>query len=315
MRQEDFIVFVFSFNRAAFLQNCLNSISKCIPNTCIYIIDDNSDDIKTKLVLSEAKRSCRVVFNDNSSDIEHKTGGLAGSMNKAMEIASMNNAKYAIFIQDDMQFVRPIQTSDLQHIHAYFGKVKNSFQISTNFIRKLSSKDFFLKHKLDREAGAYIRYKDQEKGKSNFSDTGVFHVERFHTVFNRFEVGEDNNSTKARDLDLVCGKSVMPFMCWIPYPESYRGKKKDFKHKFFEYFGRSGYYPIDVMTNVSATSFLARDPIEIPVMERYLSAPTAPRQDLWSTGGGEYNFLCYGGILSKVYASIKKIKSKIDGWR
>jgi len=304
-------IFVFSFNRGIFLENCISSIEQCAPGVKTVIIDDNSTDPDAIEKLGSLSEKYQVI-RSFTEQAEMKTGGLYGNMNHAIKLACEWGYSYSIFIQDDMQLVRQIKKNDIVRIDDYFERVPNSIQVSTTFIRTLSATDFLDEHFINQKAHAYIRHTNKEKGKSNFSASGVFHVERFHNIFGSFEVGEGINSEKARKLGLICGRAIYPFMCWLPYPESYRGKRKDMKHKFFEYFGHSGYYPIECMADESVTEFLNRDPHILPIMEHYLSAPTAPRADVWSTGGGEYNFVCYGGILALFFKEIRSIKHRLQ---
>ena len=308
-----FIIFVFSFNRGTFLENCIESIERAVGSIEVCIVDDNSDDVETVSVLNRLSARYLVIRNNRSDEYEIKTGGLAGCMNLAMAHAENRDFEFAIFIQDDMQFVRPIGENDLSSLVQYFDSVQNSIQISTTFVRRLSADKFLDDHWISSRAGAYIRKKTSERGKSNFSDTGVFSVERFKEVFKRFEIGEDNNSAKAMALNLTCGRSINPFICWLPYPLSYRGKKRGLQHRIFEHFGRSGYYPIEFMSARDGANFISRDAEILPVMEVFLISPDSPRQDIWSTGGGEYNFVAYGGILAKVFSFARSQKAVIRG--
>lgn len=303
-----FVVYVFSYNRGIFLENCLGSIKESLGDFPVCIIDDNSDDPITVAILSGVSQKFSLIRNANTNSYEVKTGGLAGCMNIAIAHAKNNGYDYAIFIQDDMQFVRPFESYERAEIARYFHVVQNSIQISTSFIRRLSADTFLEDHETNLAAGAYIRDTHREHGKSNFSATGVFNVQRFHDVFKKFEVGEGNNSEKARRLGLTCGRALFPFMCWLPYPLSHRGKRRSLGHRVFEWFGRSGYYPIRMMSDMEIKRFKERDPLILPLMEEFLEAPDAPRKDVWSTGGGEYNFLAYGSIPARVFVALRKVK-------
>jgi len=305
-------VFVFSFNRAEFLRNCILSIETCIPEYMpVIVIDDNSTDPETREYLDELTSRYRVISNDAVDASEIKTGGLYGAMNNAMAIARHEGFELVIFIQDDMQFVRRFEINELPQYTKYFEEVPNSIQLSTSFVRELSFDTFLQDHETMIDAKAYIRRPDKQSGKANFSATGVFLVERFHKLFERFEVGEGVNSQKASQRGLVNGRAIFPDMCWLPYPISYRGKKRSLKHRVFERFGRSGFYPINLMTDSEAKRFLERDPRIVPVMERFLVAPSAPRQDIWSTGGGEYNFVCYGGVFARAFLYSRRVMNSV----
>lgn len=313
MRAEDMIVFVFSFNRGPFLANCVNSLRTAAIASPVVIFDDNSDDSDTLEVLQQLGADYEIVKADNSLAHEFRTGGLSGMMMQALLIAQQRGYRYALFIQDDMQFVRRLTPGDYDRVAHYFAAVGNSFQLSTNFIRSLSCDDVETNCVFDADAGAYIRKPEQERGKSSFSDTGILHVERYFALFHPFEVGEPSNSRKARERGLVLGKSPYPFMCWLPYPTSYRGKKKSFAHAMFETLGRSGFYPIRFMSDPEAKAFLQRPPHDLPVMERFLVAPDNPRADRWSTGGGEYNLLAYGGLAARAFRLVRDTKRWLSG--
>lgn len=301
-------IVVFSFNRGAFLSNAISSIEACAPDLPVIIIDDNSTDPQTRGILSDLAQTYRVINNAQSAISEHKTGGLYGAMNAAMQIAAHDGYETVIFIQDDMQFVRRVTKHDHDMYRAYFSEVPNSIQLATTFVRQLSADSFLDDRDISRRAYAYIRRPERERGKSSFSATGVFSVSRFFAMFDSFESGEGPNSRKARDLGLVCGRAIFPNMCWLPYPTSFRGKKRSLKHRIFEYFGHSGYHPIELMSAEAEAAFLARDPHIVPIMEHFLHAPDAPRQDIWSTGGGEYNFAAYGSLPAKLFKTARTIK-------
>lgn len=307
-----FGVFVFSFNRGEFLANCVASIERCAPDLPIWIIDDDSHDPSTKAILSKLRDKYSVISAAASDKGEFKTGGLYQAMNVAMDIARQHNITFAVFIQDDMQLVRPVRPSDLADYQKCFEIHENTIQVSNSFIRSLSSDAFLERHEIDADAAVYIRKPQFERGKSRFSATGVFSVDRFYDLFGSFDVGEGKNSEKAGQLGLFCGRSVFPNACWLPYPTSFRGKRKSLKHSFFEVFGRSGFYPITPMSEEENDAFVRRPHTDIPVMEWYLKAKNTPRDDVWSTGGGEYNFLAYNGVFAKVYGLLRRLKSSVS---
>jgi len=304
---------VFSFNRGVFLEHCIKTIEKNAPELSITIYDDNSDDQFTCSILERLSKKYKVKKNIRPEEVEDKTGGLAGCMNMAMRDARDLGIEYILFIQDDMQLVRPITHDDLSYIDNYFDVISNTFQISTNFFREINVNTLPQEYYTNIKAAAYIRHKESEHGKSNFSDTGVFSVSRFYQLFQNFEVGEDVNSMRAISNGLTLGFSIYPFMCWLPYPLSYRGKKRTPKHLLFEHYGRSGFYPILQMQEEEVKNLFNRNPEELPIMERFLHSPSSPRQDVWSTGGGEYNFLAYDGNLAKLYKIVKNLKRKVSG--
>lgn len=300
--RSDTAIFVFSYNRSSSLNNCLNSIRSLVPGIQGYIIDDNSDDQETINVIDKASSDFSALSPDKNSVSEFKTGGLYGNMNFAIGMASEMGFKRALFIQDDMQLVRPLVEQDWREFDRYFAKVPETIQLATVFIRSLDSWRYPSQIDLCKEARAYFCKPEHEGGKSNFAATGIFDVDRVLDRFGRFEAGEARNSEKARSMGLRMGRAVNPFMNWTPYPASFRGKKRSLKHRLVEFVGGSGFHPIEYMDETTLEHFLSRDPEIFPVMEEWLRSPTAPRQDRWSTGGGEYNLIARFGWLEKLVA-------------
>ena len=313
-----FSIYIFSFNRGKFLQNCIASIEACAGDCVTTIIDDHSKDPDTIAVLSDLSQRYRVIRpSDDSNEKTQATvlGGLYGNMNLAMKDAVTHDCKRVLFIQDDMQLVRPITDRDFKNIDDYLRANKNTFQISTTFVRSLNQPSFDEKHFLDDSRSAYLRYPDRERGKSSFCDTGVFDVERFRLLFKNFVVTEGANSSKARSLGLCCGSSVYPFMNWLPFPVAHRGKRHSILFNLLEKLGGSGYHPIELMQNSEIDDLLSRDPLILPIMEQYLSSPTSPRQDVWSTGGGEYNLKARYQWVAPLIEAAKIAKRSLFGSR
>jgi hypothetical protein len=275
-------------------------------------MDDDSDDAHTIAILRSLSSQAEVHGNSSSAKPDFKTGGLSGLMVQALQMARDRGAKYALFIQDDMQLVRAISDDDMLMVERFFDQTPNSFILSTNFIRRLSLSDMSNNTALDAAGLSYNRLPHLEGGKSSFSDTGIYHVDRYFSLFHPLLDSEAENSGKARALGLVLGNYAYPFMCWLPYPISYRARKKGLKHVIFETLGRSGYYPIETMSPDMVNGLLTRPPSQFPVMEEYLHSPQNPRHDRWSTGGGEYNFLAYGGLASKLFRLAKKGKQALQ---
>ena len=80
-------------------------------------------------------------------------------------------------------------------------------------------------------------------------------------------------------------------------------------HNAIESLGGAGLHPIKIMDLDDEERFLARGPEDVPIMEKFLSAPSAPRHDVWSTGGGEYNLLGRGGFPAAGFRSLRAIRS------
>lgn len=310
-----FDIFVFSFNRGRFLDFCIASIEACAPGRRVTIIDDGSTDPDTRAVLQGLQARHEVIEAGGLEEREFKTGGLSGNMNLALDLARGRGTRQVLFIQDDMQFVRRLTDFDAELIERYFDANPDVIQLQTGFIRRLSEESMATRTRRDRSEYALFKCVGLENAKDNFSDTGVFDVGRVGALFGRLGVGEGRNSAIARAKGIQLGRSLFPFMNWLPYPMSHRGKRRSPSHLLIERLGGAGFHPIEFMSAAEAVEFLARDPSILPIAEAFLVSPAAPRHDIWSTGGGEYNLLARGGWRARAFRSLVAAKRQLFGSR
>ena len=297
-------VFVFSFNRGIFLENCLHSIEQCLNGVKTVIVDDNSTDPDTRERLSKLSERYEI-FHPRPHEAEIKTGGLYANMNYALHVAHSRGISRVLFIQDDMQLVRKVGRRDFELIDRLFAQNENCIQFQTCFRRSDTTKMLEESCHVDVSKSALMIKNDMEKGKDNFSATGVFDVERTRRLLGSFVVGEGANSSLCRERGIKKPYSLFPFMNWLPYPSSYRGKVRTIRHRVVEYLGGSGFHPIDYMEDTDIDRLFSRDPLSIPVAEEWLLSKSAPRNDLWSTAGGEYNLIARGGVAGKFWIFLK----------
>lgn len=307
-------IFVFSFNRGRFLAHCIASIEACVSGAQVIIIDDGSDDPRTLAQLEYLSSKYRVLGPTRSSDEEIKTGGLYSNMNLALNIAEARNERRALFIQDDMQLVRTVTGADCLFIDGFFDANPGAIQIQPCFRRRESLSRLVSCAFLDNSGSAFFLPSIAEKGKDNFSATGVFDIKRVRDFLGEFSVGEGRNSFRCRSLGIKKGLAAYPFMSWLPYPPSFRGRRRSIIHRSMEFFGGAGFHPIDMMSDDDSQRLLHRQPVTLPVVEDWLFSPSAPRHDRWSTGGGEYNLIARGGLIGAAYNSLRKSKKSVTGW-
>ncbi len=310
-----FDIFVFSFNRGRFLDFCIGSIEACAPGRRVTIIDDASTDPDTRAVLQGLRARHQVIEAGDLEERDFRAGGLSGNMNLALDLARERGTRRVLFIQDDMQFVRRFTDFDADLIEAYFDANPDVIQLQTCFIRRLSEESMATRTRRDRSEYALFKRAELAKGKDNFSDTGVFDVERVGALFGRFDVNEGRSSAIARAKGIQLGRSLFPFMNWLPYPMSFRGQRRSPAHLLMERLGGAGFHPIELMSTAEAAEFLARDPSILPIAEAFLVSPDAPRHDVWSTGGGEYNLLARGGWRARAFRSLVAAKRGLFGSR
>jgi len=308
-------IFLFSFNRGRFLKNCLQSIELAAPNSPVTIIDDDSDDPETLRILESAACQHDVIQPHDRRLSESKTGGLYNNLNLAINLMRDRKNVRALFLQDDMQFVRRLTQKDIRIIDAYFAANPTAIQMQTCFIRREDEARFRERGRVDASATSLIIPPDLQRGKDTFSAVGVFDASRVAERLGSFEAGEGRNNITARRAGIVMGRAIFPFINWLPYPISHRDRSRGIAHGVMEWVGGAGYHPIAMMTADEEVDFLSRSPDVLPIAERFLRAPTAPRHDRWSTAGGEYHLLARGGWRAAAFRSLLATKRAIFGRR
>lgn len=307
----DIKIYVFSFNKGVFLENCLRSIEVCAPSCEVVVIDDQSDDQKTKDVLNYFSDKFQILIAGKHDEVEHKTGGLNNNMSFALSDAREKDIQYVLFLQDDMQLVRPLLNDDIVNAEMFFSSNKNSAEMHTCFMKMLNA-DQEQHTRIDNSGRAYIRTPGGRKGWSGFSDVGLFNVDRFFELFANFKLtqGEYLNNKYAEKNNIQMGISINPFMMWLPYPVSYRGKNRSIPLRIIELFGGCGYYPYSVMSSSEVSAFTNRDIEKRPYAEEWLTANDLNQVRFWSFSGGIANLIARGGIRAWLGRLLYKINSK-----
>ncbi len=305
-------IFVFSFNRGKYLNNCLDSVRRANSlNLPVYIIDDNSTDPDTVAVLRLAQGPFNVIYND-AKDREFKTGGLHGNMNKAMEIARNEAYTCVIFIQDDMQFVREITQTDLDGFDRFFECNPNAVELTITFLALQGHEERGMRMRTEPAGVGWVGKPGFER--PNFVDPGVFHVARFHERLHYFVPGEAANNDRCVAAGLDRGIYRAPMMHWLPFAESYRGGRRSLLHAAIEYSCGAGLHPYEFWTNdpVHAEPKNWDDPSI--VTERALSAPSAPKAMYLATSGGVGLILAKGGWRLHVFNALQSVRRPIRAW-
>jgi len=297
-------IYVFSYNRGIFLDNCLKSIQKCAFDYDATVVDDHSSDNYTLEVLKKWEKIYSVITPAEEVS-DYKIGGLYGNMNYAMNDAQKKKYKYALFIQDDMQLVRNILQKDIKMIEKYFNENKKCVQYYPCFFKSYTKKN---KNNRSLNNSKIVYFKKIELQYSGFSAIGVFQVKRFKKLFDKFEKRERTMDNKARKKGIQKGEAVYPFMSYLPHPVSYRNKRKSFVHLLTEKISGAGFYPIDYMDEESIKILFYRDPNLIPYAEDYLNAPGI-KSIPWSFAGGVTALYEQGGLRRVIGRIIKRFDS------
>jgi hypothetical protein len=301
-------IFVFSFNRGVFLKNCLDSIKKCGANIDVTVIDDNSDDPITNEILNSVQSNFgfEVVKANKDNLLEKRLGGLYGNMNMALDISQTKNKKYMLFIQDDMQFVRKVVSSDLNNIEKVFDDFNDIQQVQSCFLKNLQV-DHYKEHLTHlKENKCYIS-NNSVHDLSAFSDVGVFYVPRFENNNGVFVSGERNNNKISFQNNVKLAYLEQPFMMWLPYAKSYQGKNISLKTKVIEKIAQCDFYPIEIMDDTSHKIMIDNKEQKLPIAEYWLKVDKLKGYPTWSFSAGVINLYARGGFRRKIAKSLWKI--------
>ncbi len=303
----DIKIYVFSFNRGEFLENCLRSIEICAADSEVLVIDDQSYEQKTKDVLDYFSDKFSLFLAGEADEIEYKTGGLYNNMRFAFSDARKKGFRYVLFLQDDMQLLRPILNDDILNAEKFFSANNNSAELHTCFMKRYFSERDEQLTEIDDSGTAYLRPSDYS-GFSGFSAVGLFDVPRFFRLFGNLKQGEYYNNEFAQINNIQMGISTMPFMMWLPYPISHRGKKRNIPLQMIEFVGGCGFYPYKIMSGAEVTSLVNRDIKSRPYAEKWLTVSGLENVRNWSFAGGVSNLLARGGmrwLIGRVFHRIK----------
>ncbi|MGR3824491.1 MAG: glycosyltransferase family A protein [Salipiger marinus] len=285
-------VFIFSYNRGAYLRNAVESVRRHMPFAQVTVMDDRSDDPDTRAVLAALPVE---VLTAPAPGAEHAvTGGLHGGMNRALDLAEAEGQTVVLMLQDDMMLVRDVAQADLDAAVAQFDRADASFVLGVTFAKtRRGARDIGLV----LDGGVYRRPEAAAVSGAHcaYGDTGLFHIPRLRATLGRLEQGEKENEARARALGLRMGSLVFPFAHWLPFPVSWRGRKRVWRLRLLDLVCGAGVHVIAPLQGERLRRFLDRDPGDLPFAEDWLTAPTAPQALYWSLRGGAQNGLARGG--------------------
>ena len=305
---ENLAIYVFSFNRGQFLDNCLQSVNHCAAGFNTTVIDDQSDDPVTQAALERYRETFRVLTAGDDKDPEHKTGGLYNNMRFAFQDATQRGFSYLLFLQDDMQLVRPILAEDLAAASRFFEVNARVAEIHTCFMKRFYAEHDESRVELDASGEAYLRPSDYQ-GFSGFSAVGLFSIERFKELFGDLRRGEYANNEYAQKNNIQMGISARPFMMWLPYPISHRGKKRNIPLQIVERLGGCGYHPYNILSDSDVEKLIRQNRhVNKPYAEDWLECPPLERVPTWSFAGGLSNLYARGGTRYTLACLLQKLR-------
>lgn len=259
-------VFVFSYNRAKYLRNCVHSVMRHMPGFPITIVDDGSDDGAVHRFFDEISGRVQVLDMRALGSSREYLGGLYRNMQHVLE--SFTADSLGLFIQDDQQIVRDVAEQDTEHWDRFFASYRDYYQIGTTFLKRehVPTAETL---EVDHDIGVYFRDPARSR-RAHFSAVGLFNLEALREVRWRFEGTEGENDKKMWRHGAKLGLSAYPFMMWLPNAESIKFRKKGWVHRIAEWYMGAGLYPYARMSEAEEKWLWERDPDKLPVAEDIL---------------------------------------------
>lgn len=291
---------VFSFNRGQFLENCIESIERCVVDPGVVIFDDDSTDAETLSVLQRLEGRHTVLKPGNVSS--HRLGGLYGNMQAALDYC--RNEDLVCFLQDDTQLVREVPAEEIDKLDRCFEQNPDLGFITPCFIRGINRKRG-LAYAFDESSGLYFRAESSNSAGRYFSALLMMKPTRLLAAGWQFGRSEPENEQQARERFSSMGYLFAPFAMWLPEVPAYRGKRKTLGLKLAEKKRNCGYYPFRIMDDEQVRALRSRDPAILPYAEDFLHCDPRDPPRPWA-----YNPLTGTGwikTLNQIEVSLRRL--------
>ena len=255
MNSENTLLCVFSYNRGDALKTCIESMTRMCGAFDAILIDDNSTDPKTVGYIEQYRPSFKNVFTNTSPKIGKRHGNLYDNIQMSYEYAHDNGYQYVFFVQDDMQFVRPMDTNICNEYSLLFDSSDKVIQVDPRFVRRNMGYEILVDLK------AY-RHSD----KTSYADVGITDVSRLKAMNWTFREGERANKTLLTELGCKRLFPYTPIMMHVPFPQIYRRGRKRFDPLLLN----RGRYGFEYMSEADIAKMDGR-PIEtVPYFREFL---------------------------------------------
>lgn len=221
MGLEALTVAVFSYNRGTYLSHCLDSIARNMPGAVVRVYDDRSDDPATCATLRDL--AVPVVQPDAIEKAQH--GGLYANMQRALDQVE---TPYLLFLQDDMQVVRPVDADDLAVIAAMFEADANCGFISPLFMKAAYERKVRAQYEPSDAPRRYCIASliKREEMRFAFADVCLMNVGRIRSAEFRILPGEGLNELQAKEKFSQMPVMADPFAFYCPEVPTFRNRKR-----------------------------------------------------------------------------------------
>lgn len=258
-------VYIFSYNRGDFLAHALASVQQMMPDATVKIVDDHSDDSETRAFLSQC--GVPVLYPQSADKSRH--GGLYQNMQQALDDCATT---YCLFLQDDMQIVRPVDAQDYTYIDDFFTVFPEAAFLNPVFLKGQRTKRDARITQVSNEFPVYFRHypeKSHPRGIS-YADVVIAHNSRLKARDWQFEQGEVASAERAMALFGPMGMMRNPFVMFLPQVPVFRGKYKTWPVRLAERYAGNEPKAFVPMREDEVAALRERKMSQLPVAEHYL---------------------------------------------
>ena len=220
-------VAIFSYNRGAYLKNCVDSLQRNMPGVGWKVYDDGSDEPDTVAYLQSLGEQVRHM----KSAVEDRHGGYYNNMQAALDATQ---ADYLLMLQDDLQVVRVFGHQDLMDIDHIFQQSPNVAFLSPVFLKGSKRSYFQERYQPDHQLRCYRWVADPldlVKVPRKYADVALLHVGRLRKRNWLFAASEEDNGILADSLFEDMIQVSEPWIFYIPEEPAYRGRVLTFGAK------------------------------------------------------------------------------------
>ena len=262
--------YIFSFNRGRFLMNCIQSIRALAPGCAVKVVDDHSEDAETLLALASLPADVEVMKPPPS--VRGKHGRLYANMQYALDSATED---LAVFMQDDMQMVRPLTDADLKEIGRFFTTLPGAGFIYPCFLKGTRRK---LEPRITQPlAGTRLYLREGIPGQKlsffHYMDICIAHVPRLRQHGWKFADTELGNDAQAKAHFERMGLMADPFVMYLPDVPVYRGRRQTLSARLAAKIAGPAPKEFRPLTGDESAAFKARDTAILPFAEDFLECP------------------------------------------
>jgi len=219
----DFTVAVFSYNRGPLLRNCVSSCVANLSGAKVIVYDDQSDDDETLSILDDLRAIGAEIRSVTYADQNDRHGGLYRNMQLALEECK---TRFLVFLQDDTQIVRQLDSSTADVIRSTFSDPNIAF-VRSQFFKQMDVSRFLPHFVLESENGS-IRPRDEYKAcdiDHAYCDVMIADADLLKASKWQFRQLERDNQKQARELFRYMPYLKHPFVFYCPEVPSYRDRK------------------------------------------------------------------------------------------